>query len=426
MCPGAWVEFWAGGHMAVKVYLEKAGCDRRQLDAETIRGYLSANDYELVDDPAQADRILVVTCAFKKSEEDASVQRLRSLRKYGRDIVVYGCLPDIASRRYAEFDDLPHVAPKDIDSIDQHFAPAGVPFAQVPSANTIEHTRPTFASVKRRVEVGVGAWQGSMQRLREIGLRSLAKPSLNGEPFNLFVCRGCTGACSYCAIKRAIARVHSKQPDVVLAELRTGLDAGYRTFNILGDDPGSWGLDISSDFPKLLSALFEASRPFSPPAGASPNGKQPVRFRIREIHPKHLVAYESALFGLPDINMVENVLCPVQSGSDRVLELMRREHTASELLSVAKGLRQRVAGVVLETQIIAGFPSETEADFEQTLALVTEASFDSVVVFPYDDKQDTEASRLDEKVADSEIQRRVRLAFRHFRKHGIRAYRSCP
>jgi tRNA A37 methylthiotransferase MiaB len=91
----------------MKVYIEAAGCDRRQLDTESIRSYLEANGYELVSDPSQADRILAVTCAFKKKEEDESIRRLRSLRRYGKDILVYGCLADIAAGRYQEFDEIP-------------------------------------------------------------------------------------------------------------------------------------------------------------------------------------------------------------------------------------------------------------------------------------------------------------------------------
>jgi tRNA A37 methylthiotransferase MiaB len=413
--------------VVVRVYIEEAGCDRRRLDAESIRSYLTANGYALVGDPARADKILAVTCAFKQDEENESVRRLRSLRKYGRDIVVYGCLADIAGERYTEFRDLPSVSPHNIDVIEQHFQPVGVAFADIPAANVLVRRRTDVTRVRRMVEAGTVPLQRAIDRAARLFAGSaIAGFSSHDGSFNLFVCRGCQGSCSYCAIRRAIGPVRSKPVEKVTEELLRGLDSGYRTFSILGDDPGCYGADLSSSLPELMGALFDTSESWTAAAEDRAVLGESIRFHIREIHPRHLVKQHEQLLQLPRFSSVAGILCPVQSGSDRILGLMQRHHTSSDLLLAIQHLRDQHPDLELSTQIIVGFPSETEDDLAQTLELVRAARFNSVVVFPYDDKQDAASSRLPGKIVDKEIRRRTRAAIRFFRRQGIPAYHSCP
>jgi threonylcarbamoyladenosine tRNA methylthiotransferase CDKAL1 len=407
--------------------VEAAGCDRRRLDAESIRRYFQANDCVLVSDPAQADRILVVTCAFKQKEEEESVRRIRSLRRYGRDIVVYGCLADIAGGRYPEFDDLPSVAPREIDDLDRHFEGITVPFAAVRDANVVARAGAAPVRLRRRIEAGMIPWRESLEWLRQPGPGRRGGAHAKAEDrFNLFVCRGCLGLCSYCAIKRAIGPVRSKPVADVVSEYLRGVEEGYSAFNVLGDDPGCYGLDISASLPELLSALFDASDPsqFSPGIGSGDARR--VRFHIREIHPKHLIRYHSQMLQLSRFSRVDSILSPIQSGSDRILGLMQREHTTEALLGALRRIKECYPGLTLDTQIIVGFPTETEADLERTLDFVRDARFDSVVVFPYHDKVGTVASEAEGKVPQAEVERRIRRAFRYLRRAKIRAYRSCP
>jgi tRNA A37 methylthiotransferase MiaB len=213
--------------------------------------------------------------------------------------------------------------------------------------------------------------------------------------------------------------------DDILAEFHRGVDEGYRIFNVLGDDPGCYGVDLSSSFPRLLDALFDASR-LRGGSGQLHATTGNIRFHLSEIHPKHLILYDRELLGLPGLPMLKNILIPIQSGSDRVLQLMEREHSAASLLQTLHRIRRRCPGVRLETQIIVGFPSETDSDLEKTLDFVRSARFDSVVVFPYHDKEGPFASKHDAKIPPEEIQRRMRSAFRYFRRARIRAYDSCP
>jgi len=410
--------------VTTRIYVEEAGCKRRQLDIETIKKYLQANGHALVENPEDADRILVSTCAFKKKEEDDSVKRLRFFRKFGREIVVFGCLPDIASDRYREFADFHKIAPREIEHIDRYFDHDVVKYAEMSEENLVTRKNLNIVkSLKRKIQSGelfnreffAETAQSGVNRLKDL----LSEPQ---ESWFLFVCRGCHGKCSYCAIRRSVGPVKSKPVSDVVAELRRGLRAGYRDFSILGDDPGCYGLDNGGNLPDLLRALR-----LSLDDGDRKGEKlTDISFHIKEIHPKFLIKYERELLEQPFTRLVKSMLCPVQSGSDRILELMQREHTAGELQKILRKARQLQPQMNLETQMIVGFPSESESEFSATLDMVRQAQFNSVVVFPYHDKEGTPASEIQDKVSPEVIRKRMQSAFSYFRKHGIKAYYRCP
>lgn len=409
------------------VYMEEMGCDRRRLDAQSIRTFLKTNGYTMVDDPKAADRIIVVTCAFKKSEEDESVRRLRWLRGYGREILVYGCLADIAAGRYEEFSDIPSVAPRDLNTIDQHFEDVSSPFSATGHATVLAPGTRGFTRARRMVESGLMRSPGSLAQVPRFGVDRLRAMRANAIPsFNLVISRGCLGLCSYCAIRRAVGPVVSRSVEDIVAEFSAGYRAGHRRFNLLGDDTGCYGLDRGTSLPALLRALFEASESAALPAEDGTGIRSQAHFNIREMHAHHLVVQHREILGLKGAGLIEAILCPAQSGSDRILGLMKREHTAGELLDALRRLRSLHPDMRLETQIIVGFPTETIDDFTQTLRFVKEAGFDSVIVFPYDDKEGTASQPMSGKVTDREIKDRMRAAFRFFRREKIPAYRSCP
>ena len=409
--------------MNVKIFIEEAGCNRRQLDIKTIRAYLESNNYELVTRPEDADKILVATCAFKKFEEDESVQRLRYFRKYGVEMIVYGCLPDIAVERYREFADIPKVAPREIENIEILFPGDKKRYADVASTHLIgDKSHHIFKSLTRVIQTQPTMDREFWHRLMASGRKKIAdRLSPPVTPYYLFACRGCLGLCSYCAIRKSVGTVRSKPIATVVAEFQQGVKDGYRDFTILGDDPGCYGIDLGSSLPELLQALFGAAE-----AAETERTKGKIVFRLNEIHPKFLIPYTEAFLSLESFSSVRSILCPIQSGSNRILELMQREHTAEKFETVVRKIRTQQPETVFTTQIIIGFPSEREEDFHETLDRVARCRFNSVVIFPYDDKDNSDSSLLAEKVPEKVIQQRMRQAFKYFAKAGVTAYYKCP
>jgi MiaB/RimO family radical SAM methylthiotransferase len=407
--------------MKEKVYIEEAGCCKRKLDIKAIRSYLESNGYKLVARPQDADRILVMTCAFKKLEEDESVQRVRHFRKYGSKVTVYGCLPDIARERYKEFADIPKVAPREIEKIEQLFPGNTKCYAAVADSNLIDQrSENVFDSIARVVQtqptIDREFWRRTMDSARNRISDILSPPMTT---YYLFICRGCLGQCSYCAIRKAIGTVRSKSVVDVVAEFRRGIKDSYCDFTILGDDPGCYGIDLGSSLPELLQALFAVGSEAELSESRAGSARVDIAFHLYDIHPKFLILYADKFLEMDHFSLVRSILCPIQSGSSRVLGLMQREHTAEQLEEAVKKLQAQQPQIVFNTQIIIGFPSETEHDFQETLDFVVRSGFKSVVIFPYDDKDGAASSLFPEKIPAKMIQKRMRKAFRSFKKAGV-------
>jgi MiaB/RimO family radical SAM methylthiotransferase len=412
--------------MKVRVFIEEAGCNRRKLDVKTIRTYLESNDYELVSNPEDADKILVTTCAFKKMEENESIYRLRHFRKYGSKMIVYGCLPDIARDRYkSEFADVPNVAPREIEKIEKYFPGNAKKYSEIADSNLMSRQNGNiFKSLIRVIQTKPKINHEFLHRMITAGRKRVTDflfPPVT--PYFLFICRGCLGKCSYCGIRRAIGSVRSKPTATVVAEFQQGIKDGYRDFTILGDDPGCYGIDLGTSLPELMKALFTAAAD----AGISKNGlKKDIAFHLNEIHPKFLIPYADKLSAMERFSSVRTILCPIQSGSDRILELMQREHTIEQFEEAIKKIQMRQPQIIFSTQIIIGYPTETEDDFHMTLECVARCRFNSVVIFPYDDKNGTDSSLITDKVPANIIEKRVLKAFKYFAKENVTAYYKCP
>ncbi|MBN1398558.1 MAG: radical SAM protein [Bacteroidetes bacterium] len=411
--------------MKKKVFIEPAGCNRRKLDIATIRSYLKTNNYELVQRPEDADKIIVTTCAFKKLEENESIQRIRHFKKYNSEILVYGCLPDIARERYnKEFADIPKVAPREIEIIEQFF-PANVKsFTDIAGSNIISGQNGGILDsmlrvIQTRPKMDLEFWRLTRASIWKKCMDFISPPA---APYYLFICRGCVGKCTYCAIRRAIGPVRSKTITAVVQELKKGIDKGYRDFTILGDDPGCYGIDIGSSLPELLKVLFTAAGEIEKNERDSDSVQKEISFHFYDIHPKFLIPYTDDFLAMDRFSSVRSILCPIQAGSNRILELMQREHTVEDFEGAVKNIYAKHPEISLDTEIIIGFPSETEEEFQMTLDCVVRCGFNSVIAFPYDAKDGTESSLLPDKIPQKVIKDRMHRAFKYFAKFGVPAY----
>jgi MiaB/RimO family radical SAM methylthiotransferase len=373
------------------------------------------NGYKIVDSPGKADYIVLSTCAFKKEEEEHSLSRVEALMCYGAKLVVFGCLPDIAPAKFGRYN-VSWVSTKNINDIDAHFENIRTRFADVPDVNTI----PAKGAYPLKTAVGKffdefelsSEYFGKAMGYVGSRLKTIFKDE---KRFYLFTSRGCQGECSYCAIKFAIGPIKSKPIDVIIGEYGKGVNEGYRNFVVLGDDVGAYGLDKQSSFPEMLSSLVEASV-------AHPE----TGFYIDEIHPKWMVQYQEGLLDIIRSGRVKGIMCPVQSANDRVLALMRRHHDSENMLDLFSKIHIVNPAVQLTTQMLVGFPTETEEEFVDTLHFMKRVRFDYVVIFPYHEKENAPSAKLPGKVPEHVIHERVKIAQDYFNQNGIKAYLSCP
>ncbi|HLP80397.1 MAG TPA: hypothetical protein VK141_00220, partial [Nitrosomonas sp.] len=280
--------------MKLKVYIEEGGCIRRKLDLNKIRLYLETNDYEFVDRPEDADKILVGTCAFKKLEEEESIQRVKHYMKYDpKKMVVYGCFPDIAKDRFKEFNDISKVAPREIDKIEIHFPVNTKKFSEIDDSNLMgERRESTFKAIVRTIQTRPTLDSEYMRRLIDM-VKQRVKNIFDSQPdaFYLFISRGCLGKCTFCARRRSIGSIQSKPVDTVISEFHRGIADGHREFVVFGDDPGCYGIDQGTTLPELMKALFSAAANVKNSENGSGIAKKEITFYLDEIHPKFLITY---------------------------------------------------------------------------------------------------------------------------------------
>lgn len=402
----------------MKVYLECLGCERRLLDYSKMKNYFQKNGYDLTNRADLADELVLVTCAFREEEETRALSRLEALSMFKGRLLVYGCLPSIAPSKLIRDKDIHYLATKDVDKIDQLFNNITVKYADVPDPFKVAG-KSLMESVKQSAHNLVSNLEFSEMFLVKVrGSIENKIRNLKSKTCNLSICRGCRGECSYCAIRFAIGTCKSKKIDRILDEFTVAAESGFRRFKLMGDDVGAYGLDIGVSFGELIKQLMAEAKRLQ-------NGS-PFSFIFDGVHPQWAIKYRQELEDMLMSGMVEEFLCPVQSGNDDILKHMRRHHTSGEIGSVLKDLNTAAPKAHLTTQVMVGFPYETRDCFMDTLSFLKNSPFKSVTIFPYDDKENTPSRKMSEKVPEEEIDLRLKEAVSYLRKGDIKVHLSCP
>jgi MiaB/RimO family radical SAM methylthiotransferase len=230
-------------------------------------------------------------------------------------------------------------------------------------------------------------------------MKSYINPLLvcNGNDyFCLRVSKGCLGKCSYCVIRSATGILQSRQPQDVIGEFRKGLEAGHKVFYITAEDSGAYGLDIATTSLALLKEIFEA--------GKDRDFKLIVTNFNAQWFAKYYLLLEPLFLANRDKMLYLQV--PIQSGSNRILRLMNRPYDIDEVSGYLERLQSKAPSLNIATDIIVGFPQETEEDFEETRKLLRRIRFSFAEIFAYEDRPNTAAAAIKDKVPAGTIDRR--------------------
>lgn len=349
------------------------GCQMNQHDSDALEGLLLHAGFQQAEGPESADIILFNTCCVRDHAESRLYSRLsqmRSLKKEKPELIlgVGGCVAQKEKGNLAER--FPHVdiifgtnAVHEILSFIERADRGERPVLSVPedgpAVRSDEHLRPT----DRRLH----AWVSIM--------------------------RGCDNYCSYCIVPYVRGPQRSKQPEEVLDEVTRLVQHGVKEITLLGQNVNAYGQDLDGrvGFAGLLARIDAV--------------EGLLRIRFTTSHPKDISAdLMHAIHDLPSV--CEHLHLPVQSGSTRILRLMNRRYTAEEYLQKVARLYETVPGISLTTDVIIGFPGETEEDFEATRSLLQQAQFDGAYIFKFSQRQGTSAGRLADHVSKDIIRRR--------------------
>lgn len=371
-----------------KYHVTTFGCQMNEHDSERMKGMLESLGYSAAADQEDADLILFNTCSIRETADNKFVGHLGKAKRLKTEnpsvvVGVGGCWAQ--SVKEEVFEQFPFV--------DVAFGPGQV------------HKLAEFLtsdSISAQGYFEFEGFTGDLPAHREREFQGWAQISV-----------GCNCVCSYCIVPSTRGREVSRDPDALIADIAQMAAEGVREVTLLGQNVNAYGRDLPKE--KRLS-FAELLREVDAVDGIS-------RVRYTSPHPKDI--REDVMVAHAELaSLCEHIHLPLQSGSDTILRSMRRTYDRRRFLDRVQMIRAHVPDVSLSTDIIVGFPGETEADFSSTLEVVDEVSFDSAFTFVYSPRRGTEAAEMpgqvEHQVKRERMQRLVELVQQHARDRAQR------
>ncbi len=348
------------------------GCQQNEADSETLRGYLTEMGFGLTDDETLAEVIVVNTCAIREHAE------MRVLGNVGALVHAKAKNPDMIVAVCGCMVQQPHMAEK----IKKSFRVVDLCFG------THELWRFPELLQRARRHRGRVFETGPSEGIVAEGLPSARDGKVKAWVSIMY---GCNNYCTYCVVPHVRGRERSRAAEEVLSEVRGLVDAGYKDICLLGQNVNSYGKDLGlgMDFADLLRQINDIPGDFL------------IRFMTS--HPRD--ATEKLFKTMAECEKcAHHIHLPVQSGNDRVLKAMNRHYDSAKYLSLVELARSYMPDLVLTTDIIVGFPGETDGEFEDTLRLVERVRYDAMFTFIYSARENTPAAKMPDPVTREEKQ----------------------
>jgi len=385
------------------VYIKTYGCQMNERDSEAVAAQLVAKGYTLASSEAVADVILLNTCSVRDMAEQKAVGKMQNIAadvRRNRPEVVLGFLGCMAQSRGRQLiDQLPDV---DLVVGTQKFH------------RTAGYLDEILAGKREKI-VDVETEAGSEGTIKEHLLLGQRPGNGHSAPVTAFVSimQGCNQYCTFCIVPFTRGEERSRTIPDIVAECRQLVESGVKEITLLGQIVTSYGKrelpakDGQSGFFQLLTAVNEI------------DGLERIRFTSP--HPKGYGDDLAAAYGQLS-KLCESAHLPAQSGSDRILKAMHRGYTRERYLGIVEKLRAVQPRMGITTDIIVGFPGETEEDFAQTLSLAREAQFDNAYLFKYSPRKDTPAAAMPDQVPEAVKEERHARLLEEINAIGARRY----
>ncbi|MGA9405652.1 MAG: tRNA (N6-isopentenyl adenosine(37)-C2)-methylthiotransferase MiaB [Bacteroidota bacterium] len=345
-----------------QVYIETYGCQMNVADSEVVLSIMNDTGFGITQNPGEADIIFVNTCSVRDNAEQRVHQRISTLKNYKRKnpSVLIGVLGCMAERLRTELIDKTSV-------VDMVVGPD------------------EYRRLPELVENAFNGQRGIAVKLSRVENYDDIMP-LRTEGINAWisVMRGCDKFCTFCVVPFTRGRERSRKLQSIVEEVERLSERGFKEITLLGQNVNSYH-DGEFDFADLIRRVSEVDRS--------------IRIRFMTPHPQDM---SEKLIGAiaENENTCNSIHLPIQSGSNRILQLMNRTYTVEQYFNLVDKIRSAIPGATLSTDIIAGFPTETENDHKQTLEVIREIGYDGAFTFKYSPREHTKAWEMDDDVAD--------------------------
>ncbi len=351
------------------IYIETYGCQMNLADSELIMGILKKQGYEITKQIEDANVILLNTCSVRENAEEKIFHRLDHLKNYKKKnpsavIGVLGCMAERLRKSLIEEKKIVDVVvgPDEYRRLPEYIESA---FGGEKGIGVKLSRTETYEDIEPYREDGISAW--------------------------IAVMRGCDKFCSFCVVPFTRGRERSRSLHSVVEEIKKLSERGFKEVTLLGQNVNSYN-DGNYDFADLLAACASVDKN--------------MRIRFTTSHPQDLS--DKLLYTIAEHENICNYIhLPVQSGSNRILELMNRTYTIEHYLNLIEKARKIIPGVSFSTDIIAGFPTETEEDHQMTLNVMKQVRYDGAYMFKYSPREGTKAYNMKDDVPEEIKLRRL-------------------
>ncbi|HUX99047.1 MAG TPA: tRNA (N(6)-L-threonylcarbamoyladenosine(37)-C(2))-methylthiotransferase [Candidatus Deferrimicrobium sp.] len=340
--------------MHTNIFMESFGCSFNQASSEIMQGILVENNFQFVEKIEDSDIIILNTCIVKTNTE---AKILSKIKKYTinfpkKGLLITGCMPEALSNKVLHIN--PHLS-----IIGPHFITDILNAVQ----NIMQHKQ--FIQIGKRKE------------------EKLCLPRKFQNPLiaKIQIAQGCSNNCSYCITKQAMGPLHSYSMEKIVEEIKNDLNRGSKEVWITAQDTGCYGFDTNTSLPKLLDSILKIPSNF--------------KTRIGMMNPRSFMDIQEELipiFSHPNIYKFLHI--PLQSGNDEILQKMNRQYTASEIEDLLSKWRKLFSFLSISIDIIVGFPSETEVQFEDTILAVKKIQPDIVNISKFGTRPKTPAAKM--------------------------------
>ena len=324
----------------MKIYIKTFGCQLNYSDSEVIAGILKQNGFDIVNNLNQADIIIINSCGAKSVTQNRILDFIKTIKN--KEIFVGGCLPKM-------------IKLKGVTGIFDTNTILELP-------EIIKNRYSKFSDKKEN-------------RLNKPKIR------INKEIAIVPISQGCLGNCNYCSVKFARGSLKSYKPEDIIQEIKTALKEDCKKIYLTAQDTGCYGLDINTTLPSLLKEIL--------------NLKENFQLRLGMSNPHYIKKYKKQFIPIfKDKRIMPFLHIPVQSGSDKILKEMNRQYKIKDFIDTVNFFRKNISNMNIATDIIVGYPTETEQDFNKTYNLIKKIKPEVLNISKFGPRPKTEAAKL--------------------------------
>ncbi|MCQ2802294.1 MAG: tRNA (N6-isopentenyl adenosine(37)-C2)-methylthiotransferase MiaB [Bacilli bacterium] len=367
-----------------KYFIHTLGCQANVRDEETMRGLLSKVGYISTDNVSEADLIIINTCAVRENAEDKVYGEIGNLKKYRREnkdkiIALCGCMVE---------------QPEILNYLRTTFPEVNLYFGTHEIPNLLDYIFELKKGETRIIDI--------KSKPGEV-IENLPSSRLNKYKAYVNIMYGCNKFCTYCIVPYTRGKERSRKFNDVLLEVRDLKKAGYQEVTLLGQNVNAYGKDLDEgyDFADLLEAVAQIGIP---------------RVRFTTSHPWDFSSKMIDVISKYD-NIMKCIHLPVQSGSSEILKRMGRRYDREKYLTLVKEMREKIPNLSLSTDIIVGFPNESEENFNDTLTLCDEVKYENAYTFIYSPRRGTPAAKMEDNVSSKTKSLRFRELVKRLEKY---------